>query len=155
MPLPLAMNHAVSQAFWHDEATNNKGSKDQTPFMDHSLVVAKGLCNSMKPWAMPCRANQDRWVLAKSSDKTWSSGGGNGKTLQYSCHENLMNSMKRQKAMAPEGEPPGRKVSDMLLGKSRGQLLIAPERKVAGPKWKWCSVVVMSGGESKVQWWDG
>ena len=47
-----------------------------------------------------------------------------------------MNSMKRQKAMAPEGEPPGRKVSDMLLGKSRGQLLIAPERKVAGPKWQ-------------------
>ena len=46
MPLPLAMNHAVSQAFWHDEATNNKGSKDQTSFMDHSLVVAKGLCNN-------------------------------------------------------------------------------------------------------------
>ena len=63
------MNHAVSQAFWHDEATNNKGSKDQIPFMDHSLVVAKGLCNSVKLWAMPRRATQDRWVIAKSSDK--------------------------------------------------------------------------------------
>ena len=39
-----------------------------------------------------------------------------------------MDSMKRQKGMIPEGEPPGRKVSNMLLGKSRGQLLIAAER---------------------------
>ena len=27
----------------------------------------------------------------------WSTGGGNGKPLQYSCLENPMNSMKRQK----------------------------------------------------------
>ena len=35
--------------------------------------------------------------------------------------------MKKQKDMIPEGEPPGQKVSHMLLGKSGGQLLIAPE----------------------------
>ena len=34
--------------------------------------------------------------MVESSDKTWSSGEGNGKPLQYSCLENLMNSMKRQ-----------------------------------------------------------
>ena len=34
-----------------------------------------------------------------------------------------MNNMKRQ-----EDEPPGWKVSHMVLGKSGGQLLIAPER---------------------------
>ena len=39
-----------------------------------------------------------------------------------------MNNMKRQKDMTPEDEPPGGKVSSMLLGKSGGQLLIAPER---------------------------
>ena len=33
----------------------------------------------------------------ESSDKMWSTGEGNGKPLQYSCLENLMNSMKRQK----------------------------------------------------------
>ena len=33
----------------------------------------------------------------ESSDKTWSTGEGNGKPLQYSCLENPMNSMKRQK----------------------------------------------------------
>ena len=30
-----------------------------------------------------------------SSDKTWSTVEGNGKSLQYSCLENPMNSMKR------------------------------------------------------------
>ena len=43
----------------------------------------------------PCRATQDEWVTVESSDKTWSTGEGNGKPLQYSCLENPMNSMKR------------------------------------------------------------
>ena len=34
--------------------------------------------------------------MVESSDKTWSTGEGNGKPLQYSCLENPMNSMKRQ-----------------------------------------------------------
>ena len=33
----------------------------------------------------------------ESSDKMWSTGEGNGKPPQYSCLENPMNSMKRQK----------------------------------------------------------
>ena len=35
--------------------------------------------------------------MVENSDKTWSSGEGNGKPLQYSCLENPMNSIKRQK----------------------------------------------------------
>ena len=35
--------------------------------------------------------------MAGSSDKTWSTGEGNGKPLQYSCLENPINSLKRQK----------------------------------------------------------
>ena len=35
--------------------------------------------------------------MEENSDKTWSTGEGNGKPLQYSCLENPMNSMKRQK----------------------------------------------------------
>ena len=35
--------------------------------------------------------------MVESSDKTCSTGEGNGKPLQYSCLENPMNSMKRQK----------------------------------------------------------
>ena len=34
--------------------------------------------------------------MMESSDKTWSTGEGNGKPLHYSCIENPMNSMKRQ-----------------------------------------------------------
>ena len=45
---------------------------------------------------MPCGATQDRWVVVERSDRTWSTGEGNGKPLQYSCLENPMNSMKRQ-----------------------------------------------------------
>ena len=36
-------------------------------------------------------------LTVESSDKTWSTGKGNGKPLQYSCLENPMNSTKRQK----------------------------------------------------------
>ena len=35
--------------------------------------------------------------MVESSDKTWFTGEGNGKPLQYPCLENPMNSMKRQK----------------------------------------------------------
>ena len=55
------------------------------------------LSNSLKLWAMPCRTTQDGGVMVESSDKMWSTGEGNGKPLQYSCLENPMNSMKRQK----------------------------------------------------------
>ena len=45
---------------------------------------------------MLCRATQDRWVMVERSDRMWSTGEGNGKSLQYSCLQNPMNSMKRQ-----------------------------------------------------------
>ena len=35
--------------------------------------------------------------MVESSDKTWSTGEGNGTPLQHSCLEYAMNSMKRQK----------------------------------------------------------
>jgi len=44
--------------------------------------------------------------MVESSDKMWSTGEGNGKPLQCSCLENLMNSMKREKDMTPEDEHP-------------------------------------------------
>ena len=74
---------------------------------------------------MPCRATQDRWVMVESYDKMWSCGEGNGKKLQYSCLENLMNSMKRQKDMTLQYELPRLIGANMLLEKS-GE--ITPER---------------------------
>ena len=45
--------------------------------------------------------------MVESSDEMWSTGKGNGKPLQYSCLENLMNSMKRQKDRTLKDEFPG------------------------------------------------
>ena len=60
------------------------------------ITWVRALSNSMKLWAIQCRATQDRWVIVESSDKIWSTGEGDGKPLKYSCLENPMNSMKRQ-----------------------------------------------------------
>ena len=55
---------------------------------------------------MPCRATQDRRVIVENSNKMWSTGEGNGKPLQYSCLENPMNGMKRQKDKTLKDELP-------------------------------------------------
>ena len=64
------------------------------------------LSNSVKLWSMPCRTTQDGRVMAESSDKTWSTGEGNSKSLQYSCIEIPNNSMKRQKDRTLKDELP-------------------------------------------------
>ena len=74
---------------------------------------------------MPCRATQDRGVMVESSDKMWSTGEENGKPLQYSCFENPMNGMKRQKDRTLKDELPRSVGANMLLEIS-GE--ITPER---------------------------
>ena len=44
------------------------------------------------------------WVMVERSDRMWSTGEGNCKPLQYSCLENLMNSMRRQKDITLKDE---------------------------------------------------
>ena len=44
--------------------------------------------------------------MVERSDRMWSTGEGNGKPLQYSCLENPMNSMKRQKDRTLKDEFP-------------------------------------------------
>ena len=44
--------------------------------------------------------------MVESSEKTWSTGEGNGKPLQYSCLESPMNSMKRQEDTTLKDERP-------------------------------------------------
>ena len=55
---------------------------------------------------MLCRATQDGQVMVECSDKMWSTGERNGKPIQYSCLENPMNSMKRQKDRTRKDELP-------------------------------------------------
>ena len=55
---------------------------------------------------MLCGATEDGQVMVERSDRMWSTGEGNSKPLQYSCLENPMNSMKRQKYRTLKDELP-------------------------------------------------
>ena len=71
------------------------------------------------------RATQDRQVMVESSGKTWSTGEGNGKPLDYSYLENPMSSMKRQKDRTLKDELP-RSVDAQYATGDQGE--ITPER---------------------------
>ena len=77
----------------HQRADTLKLYSQNTSQSNHTRTTT--LSNSMKP-SHACRATQDGQVMVERSDRMWSTGGGNGKPLQYSCLENPMNSMKRQ-----------------------------------------------------------
>ena len=63
--------------------------------------------------------------MVEGSDKMWSTGQGNGKPLQYSCLENPMNRMKRQKDRILKDEI-RRSVGAQILLETNGE--ITPER---------------------------
>ena len=46
---------------------------------------------------MPCGTTKDGWVMVERFERMWSIGEGTDKPPQYSCLENPVNSMKRQK----------------------------------------------------------
>ena len=86
---------------------------------------------------MPCRATQDGEVVVKSSDQTSSTGGGNGNPLQYSCLENHINSMKRQKDLAPEDEPHRLEGIQYVTGEEQRAITNSSRKnEVVGPKQK-------------------
>ena len=98
---------------------------------------------------MPCSTTQDGRVMVESSDKTWSTGERNGKPLQYSCLENPMNSMKRQK---------DRMLKDEHLRLVGAQYATGEEwrsnfrkNEEMEPKQKQCPVVGVTGDGSEVQ----
>ena len=86
--------------------------------------------------------------MVESSDKMWSTGEGNGKPLQYSCLENPMNNMKRQKDRTLKDELP-RSVNaqyatgDQWRNKSR-------KNEETEPKQKQHPVLDVTGDRSKV-----
>ena len=86
--------------------------------------------------------------MVESSDRMWFTGEGNGKSLQYSCLENLMNSMKRQKDTTLKDELP-RSVGAQY---ATGDQWRNNSRKNEGmePKQKQHPVVDVTGDRSKV-----
>ena len=86
--------------------------------------------------------------MVESSDKTWSTGKGNGKPLQYSCLENPMNSIKRQKDMTLKDELPRSVGAQYDTGEEwRNNFRKNEEME---PKHKQCSVVDMTDDGSKI-----
>ena len=98
---------------------------------------------------MPCRAIQDRQVMVESSDKMWSTGEGNGKPLQYSCLENLMNSMKRKKDRTLKDELP-RSISAQYVTRDQWRNN-SRKNEETRPKKKQHPVVDVTGDGSKVR----
>ena len=87
--------------------------------------------------------------MVERSDRIWSTGDGNGKPLQYSCLENPMNSMKRQK---------GRTLKEELARFVGAQYATGDqwrnntrENEGMEPKQKQYPVVDVTGDRSKVQ----
>ena len=86
--------------------------------------------------------------MVESSDKMWSTGKGNGKPFQYSCLENSMNNMKRQK---------DRTLKDKLSRLVDAQYATGDQwrnnstkNEEMGPKKKQHPVVEVTGDRSKV-----
>ena len=84
----------VGAARGHQRADTLKPYSQKTSQSNHTRTIA--MSNSRKP-SHARGATQDAWVMVERSDRMWSTGEGNGKPLQYSCLENSMNSIKRQK----------------------------------------------------------
>ena len=97
---------------------------------------------------MPCRTIKDKWVMVESSDKTWSTGEGNGKPLQYSCLENPMNSMIKQKDRTLKDELPRLVGAQYATGEEWRNN--SRKKEEIESKHKQRPVVDVTGGGSKV-----
>ena len=86
--------------------------------------------------------------MVENSDKTWSTGEGNGKPLQYSCLENPMNSMKRQKNRILRDELPRSVGTQYATGDQRRNN--SRKNEETDPKQKQHPVVDVTGDRSEV-----
>ena len=90
-----------------------------------------------------------RWVMVESSDKMWSTAEGNGKLLQYSCLENPMNTMKRQKDRTLKDELPRLVAAQYATGDQWRNN--SRKNEETESKQKQHPVVNVTGDRSKVQ----
>ena len=74
--------------------------------MYHNFVMEKGLASLNEATRHAVQGLTTQTGHNEEFDKMWSPGEGNGNPFQYSCLENPMDSMKRQKDMTLEDEHP-------------------------------------------------
>ena len=87
--------------------------------------------------------------MVESSAKTWSTGEGNGKPLQYSCLENPMNNLERQKDITLKDELPRLIGAQYAPGDQWRNN--SKKNEETEPKQKQHPVVDVTGDGSKVQ----
>ena len=135
----------VGVARGHQRADTLKPYSQKTSQSTQTRTAA--LSNSMK-LCHARGATQDGWVMVESSDKTQSTGEGNGKPLQYSCLENPKNSMKRQKDRTLKDELPRSVDAQYATGGQRRNN--SRQNEEMEPKQKQHPVVDVTGDGSKV-----
>ena len=115
------------------------------PLHDHSLVMAEGLAQLSEGLSRAVRGHPRR---TGCSGESWQNvcWGGNGQPPQYSCRQNPVNSMIRQKDVTPEHEPPRSELVQCAAGEGRRAISNSSRKnKASAPQWEGCSVVDESG----------
>ena len=82
----------VGVARGHQRADTLKPHRKLVNLITRTTALSNSVKLSHAMWGHPRRAG-----MVERSDRMWSTGEENGKPLQYSCLENRMNSIKRQK----------------------------------------------------------
>ena len=136
------MQHALDPAAGHHQPTPPLETPRHSVCESYArqLIPHPGL---QHPESLPL------WVTVESSDKTQSIREGNGKSLQYSCLENPMNSMKRQNDRTLTDELPRSVGAQYTTGDQwRND---SRKNEEMEPKQKQCPAVDVTGVQSKVQ----
>ena len=103
----------------------------------------------MKLGGMPCGATQDGQIMVESADKMWSAWEENGKSLQYSCLENPMDSIKRQKDRTLKDELPRLVGAQYVTGEEWRNN--SRKNEEMEPKWEQRPAMDTTGDGNKIQ----
>ena len=100
---------------------------------------------------MLCRVTHDGLIIGKSSDKTWSTKGGNGNPFPVFLSGELHEQYEKAKDLTLEDEFPSSEGVPYATGEDQRAITCSfRKNEAAGPKWKQRSFLGVSGGESKV-----
>ena len=83
-PPPVPYIRKLPQASYPHLSEGRQNGNHKPRKLTKLTTWITALSNSMKLWAIPCRATQDGWVMVESSDKTWSIGGRMGMANHFS-----------------------------------------------------------------------
>ena len=111
-----------------------------------AISFSRGFSQPRDQTCVSCIASRRLYHL--SHQGSLSTGEGNGKPLQYSCLDNPMNSMKRQKYRTLKDEFP--RLVGVKYATGEEQRNSSRKNEEAEPKQKGHTVVDVSGGECKV-----